>query len=90
MRKVAKKVCKLSLFSQLSAPIKSGVIGPFLRGDFFFRLQSFFCFQVSYCPVKRGNRAGSSRNEFLTTRGEVPRPFFRFSRVTVAIISDYY
>ena len=25
MRKVAKKVCKLSLFSQLSAPIKSGV-----------------------------------------------------------------
>ena len=26
MRKVAKKVCKLSLFSQLSAPIKSGVI----------------------------------------------------------------
>ena len=27
MRKVAKKVCKLSLFSQLSAPIKSGVSG---------------------------------------------------------------
>ena len=26
MRKVAKKVCKLSLFSQFSAPIKSGVI----------------------------------------------------------------
>ena len=26
MRKVAKKVCKLSLFSQLSAPIKSGVM----------------------------------------------------------------
>ena len=25
MRKVAKKVCKLSLFSQLSAPIESGV-----------------------------------------------------------------
>jgi len=25
MRKVAKKLCKLSLFSQLSAPIKSGV-----------------------------------------------------------------
>ena len=25
MRKVAKKVCKLSLFSQLSAPIKSGI-----------------------------------------------------------------
>ena len=28
MRKVAKKVCKLSLFSQLSAPIKSGVRAP--------------------------------------------------------------
>ena len=27
MRKVAKKVSKLSLFSQLSAPIKSGVKG---------------------------------------------------------------
>ena len=27
MRKVAKKLCKLSLFSQLSAPIKSGVMG---------------------------------------------------------------
>ena len=27
MRKVAKKVCKLSLFSQLSAPMKSGVSG---------------------------------------------------------------
>ena len=27
MRKVEKKVCKLSLFSQLSAPIKSGVTG---------------------------------------------------------------
>ena len=25
----------------------------------------FFCFQVSFCPVKRGNRAGSSRNEWV-------------------------
>ena len=39
------------------------LLGRFLWGTFFFRLQSFFCFQVSYCPVKRGNRAGSSRNE---------------------------
>ena len=31
MRKVAKKVCKLSLFSQLSAPIKSGVINHILN-----------------------------------------------------------
>ena len=23
----------------------------------------YFCFQVSFCPVKRGNRAGSCRNE---------------------------
>ena len=28
----------------------------------------FFCFQVSFCPVKRGNRAGSSRNEFDYSR----------------------
>ena len=28
------------------------------------RLRSFLCLQVSYCPAKRGNRAGSSRNEF--------------------------
>ena len=32
---------------------------------FFSRVQNrvFFCFQVSFCPVKRGNRAGPSRNE---------------------------
>ena len=33
-------------------------------GLFFLRLQtSVFCFQVSFCLAKRGNRAGSSRNE---------------------------
>ena len=32
-------------------------------GDFFFEVTELSCFQVSYCPVKRGNRAGSSRNE---------------------------
>ena len=37
-------------------------------GDFFFRLQSFICFEVRYCPAKRGNRAGSSRNEFDYSR----------------------
>ena len=58
-------------------------------GDFFFEVtNSFFCFQVSYCPLKRGNRAGSSRMS-LTTLGEVPRSVFRFWRVAVAIISDY-
>ena len=41
---------------------------PFVVRDFIFlRLQAefflFFCFQVSFCPVKRGNRPGSSRNE---------------------------
>ena len=41
---------------------------PFLMGDFFFRLQNFFCFQASYCPVKRRNRAGSSRNESYYSR----------------------
>ena len=45
----------------------NGYLGlrPFLMGDFFVEVtnRAFFCFQVSYCPVKRGNRAGSSRNE---------------------------
>ena len=38
---------------------------PFLMGGFFWGgyKQSFFRFQVSYCPVKSGSRAGSSRNE---------------------------
>ena len=55
----------------------------------FLRLQTeFFLFQVSFCPVKRGNRAGSSRNEF--TLGEVPRPVSGVSIVAVAIISDYF
>ena len=36
----------------------------FLWGLFFWGYnQSFFCFQVSYCPVKRRNQASSSRNE---------------------------
>ena len=33
-------------------------------GLFFWGCRVFFCFQVSFCPVKRGNRAGSSQNEF--------------------------
>ena len=33
--------------------------------DFFFEAANrvFFCFQASFCPVKRGIRAGSCRNE---------------------------
>ena len=30
--------------------------------------QTFFCFQVSFCPVKRWNRVGSFRNEFDYSR----------------------
>ena len=38
-------------------------------GDFFRGYkQNVFCFQVSYFPVKRGNRAGSSQNEFDYSR----------------------
>ena len=41
----------------------------FLWGLFFLGYkQRFFCFQVSFRPVKRGNRAGSSRNEFNYSR----------------------
>ena len=38
----------------------------------------FFCFQVvsSFCPVKRGNRAGSSRNEFDHSRRGTETSFF--------------
>ena len=43
---------------------------PFVMRDFFFEVANivFFCFQVRFCPVKRGNRAGSSRNEFNYSR----------------------
>ena len=44
MRKVAKKVCKLSLFSQLSAPIKSGVMRVFLL----YALH-LFCYTQLFC-----------------------------------------
>ena len=37
-------------------------------GLFFWGCRVFFCFQVSFCPVKRGNRAGSSQNEFDYSR----------------------
>ena len=38
-------------------------LGRLLCGTFFFRLQNrlFFFPSISFCPVKRGNRAGSSR-----------------------------
>ena len=34
----------------------------------FGRKQRFCCVQVSFCPLKRGNRAGSSRNESAYSR----------------------
>ena len=40
----------------------------FCMRDFFLRSQADFFNQVSFCPVKRGNRAGSSRNEFDCSR----------------------
>ena len=45
-------------------------IKPFVIQDFFFEVANgeFFCFQVSFCPVKRGNRTGSSRNESVYSR----------------------
>ena len=58
-------------------------------GLFLIGCRVFFCFQVSVSPVKRGNRAGSSRNESdYSTLGEVPRSVFRSSRVAVATNSD--
>ena len=41
-------------------------VRPIVMREFFFsRLQTefFFCFQVSFCPVRRENRVGSSWNE---------------------------
>ena len=40
----------------------------FLMGDFCFEVTRLLCVQVRWCPVKRGNRTGSSRNEFAYSR----------------------
>ena len=60
-------------------------------GDFFFRLQTelFLAFKLVNAP-KREEIEPALLGMSLTTRGEVPRPFSRFSIVAVAIISDYY
>ena len=39
------------------------MLRPFLMGDFFFEVTNRAFFAFSYCPVKRRNRVGSSRNE---------------------------
>ena len=42
----------------------TALLRPFVMPDFFLRLQTeCFCFQVSFCPGKCGNRACSFRNE---------------------------
>ena len=44
--------------------LRFSMLRPFVMRDFFLRLQTeIFFFQGSFSPVKRGNRAGSSRNE---------------------------
>ena len=53
--------------------------------DFNFRgCKQSFCFQDSFCPVKRGNRAGSTRNEsdcILSQRDPDQFPAFRESQL---------
>ena len=45
-------------------PLLCNQEGRLLCGTFFLGCkQIFFCFQISFCHVKRRNRAGSSRNE---------------------------
>ena len=55
--------------------------------DFFFRLQSFFCFQL-VIALYREEIESALLGMSVTTLGEVPISVFRFSRVGVAIISD--
>ena len=42
------------------------LVRPFVVRDFICEVANrvFYCFEVSFVPVKRGNQAGSSRNEF--------------------------
>ena len=49
----------------IAVRLTSWLLRPFVMRDFFLRLQTaiFFRVQFWFCPVKRGNRAGSSRNE---------------------------
>ena len=55
--------------------------------------QSIFRFQVSFCHVKRGNRAGSCRNEFdYSRRGTYPDQFSasRLSRLQEFRTSSFF
>ena len=59
-----------------------------MRGLFFNVAKIDFCaFKFSFCPIKRGNRAGSSRNESdYSPRGT--QISFPLSRVAVVRIPD--
>ena len=62
---------------------------PFLTGYFFFEVTSrgFYAFKLVIAP-QREEIEPALLGMSLTTRGEVPGPFSRFSIVAVARISD--
>ena len=64
-------------------------IRPFLMWDFFGGVtnRAFFAFKLVIAP-QREEIEPALLGVSLTTRGEVPRPFSRFSIVVVARISD--
>ena len=78
------------LFNGLQIQLQNNGLPFAMRDSFFWGCKHIFlCFQVSFCPVRWGNRVGSSRNERdYSTLGEVrvPRTVFRFSRVAVVRI----
>ena len=59
-------------------------------GIFFFLVinRAFYAFKLVVAP-QREEIEPALLGMSLTTRGEVPRPFSRFSNVAVARISDY-
>ena len=56
-------------------------------GDFFLGYRDFYAFKLVIAP-QREEIEPALLGMSLTTRGEVPRPFSRFSIVAVARISD--
>ena len=71
MRKVAKKVCKLSLFSQLSAPIKSGVRHfPYFPNNIFEEyFRQFFWTQTAQIFVENIPRKKRPQVDFFSEFG---------------------
>ena len=61
---VASAAVKFAYIVSLVCDINYFTLRPFVMRDFFFEVANrLFCCQVSFCPVKRGNQAGFSRNE---------------------------